>query len=140
MFMALNEQQQHNALQNCHYDVVELQGDTAHRYSGVSHKLGEKLKIGAVSEHNIVMAYSHENRIHFATQFHPEHDYVINSNDNNINHHKVWLDNFIKLCIMHHDHLYLERAHPTFILQTILQRLEECNENPTCLAEEIHYL
>ena len=123
-FMSLTKEQQRSVLSNCHFPKVIFKGDTAHHYAAITNKLGEDMKLGAVSEDGVAMSYAFGNGIRFATQFHPEHRYQFND-DNSINQ-KAWLDNFIDLARSHHDYRFNNVSHPIILFETVKARLEEC--------------
>jgi hypothetical protein len=101
-------------------------------------KLGQNLQLGAVSEDGVAMAYAHENGIRYATQYHPEHYYHSNKIENI--YQKSWFDNFISLAKKHHDYRIEEALHPINYFQQVQERLEECAQQPTCLAQELEMM
>ena len=134
-YMAMTHEQQSKALQLCEFSEINFKGDTAHHFAAVNDKLGEGLQLGAVSEDDVAMSYAHENGLRYATQFHPEHYYHVQK-DGEVNHQKVWLENFIHLTKLHHDHVQNGSPHPESILADVSERLNECLEAPTCLPEQ----
>lgn len=133
-FMASTKEQQKNAFNNCEFAKISFKSDTAHHYAAVATKLGNKIQLGAVSEGGVAMSYAHENGIRYATQFHPEHFYYNKDNEHNANQ-KAWINNFVEIAIMHHNHRTNSKIHPTKYFEDIKLRLQECIINPTCLTE-----
>lgn len=124
-FMALTKDQQKALLETCEFPDISFKGDTAHSFAAVYGKLGTGIELGAVSEDNIPMSYGHENGIRYVTQFHPEHYYDNLDNAKTINQ-KAWIDNFIELAVMHHDHRVEGSSHPIEYFAQIRIRLDEC--------------
>jgi hypothetical protein len=124
-------------LNNCEFPEIAFKGDTAHHYAAVADKLGQGLQLGAVSEEGIAMSYAHENGLRYATQFHPEHYYHLPFDKHGgVNYQKVWLENFIYLTKLHHNHTMQESVHPEIIFNYVSNRLDKCVKTPTCLVEE----
>jgi gamma-glutamyl-gamma-aminobutyrate hydrolase PuuD len=137
-FLSLGLPEQKQALANCEFQQVSFKGDTAHNYAAIVDKLGQNLQLGAVSEDGVAMAYAHENGIRYATQYHPEHYYHSNKIENI--YQKSWFDNFISLAKKHHDYRIEEALHPINYFQQVQERLEECAQQPTCLAQELEMM
>ncbi len=136
-FMAMTKEQQKHALNNCEFPEIAFKGDTAHHYAAVANKLGSGLQLGAVSEEGIAMSYAHENGLRYATQFHPEHYYHLSYDKHGgVNHQKVWLENFIYLTKLHHNHTTKGAVHPEVVFDYVSNRLDECIKALTCLGEE----
>jgi len=130
-FMAMTKEQQKTALEKCEFPEIIFKGDTAHSYAAVTYKLGNGLQLGAISEDGVAMSFAHENGLSYATQFHPEHHYHIETNSTN--HEEALLNNFIKLAELHHNSRMGIHAHPETIFEQVSERLDQCMEAPTCL-------
>ncbi len=133
-FMALTKEQQKNALNNCEFAKISFKGDTAHHYAAMVSKLGNGMQLGAISEDGVAMSYAYENGIRYATQFHPENYYDGLDNDNTINQ-KAWINNYVEMAIMHHEHKDNGKMHPLEHYATVKAKLQECTINPTCVTE-----
>lgn len=135
-FMTMTPDQQKLALQECEFPEVIFKGDTAHHYAAVAHKLGNGIQLGAISEDGVAMSYAHENGLRYATQFHPEHFYHMHTDKNdNVNHQRIWLENFIHLTQLHSKHIVDGDTHPEAIWAYISDRLSECLKAPVCLED-----
>lgn len=130
-FMAMTKEQQKSALKNCELPEIKFESFIQFAYAA---KLGNGIQLGAISEDGVAMSYAHENGIRYATQFQPEHFYV--GIDDQINHQKSWLDNFIHLANLHHDYRLGKGEHPEIIFQYIKERLDQCSIKPTCLIND----
>lgn len=101
---------------------VKYLGETYHGYAAVNGKLGTNLKLDAVSEDGVPMAYSGSDEfISFNTQYHPEMHYINfeSSEEGNINHQKAFLDNFVKLASLNHLYKAGEAHHPQEYLKAL---------------------
>ena len=135
-YQSMTSMQQSHALKTCEFPKIEYKGDTAHHFAAVSGKLGEGLELGAVSEHDVPMAYAHINGIRFATQFHPEHYYDTPHQDENVNHQKSWLENFIHLTKMHHNFLHHDTIHPQVFMLQVKARIDKCMIEEVCVNDQ----
>lgn len=124
-FMSLTKNQQNLALELCKLPNIKYLGDTAHNYVATNNNLGFEIQLGAISEDNIPMAYSSANGINHATQFHPEHYYKEDDNPQAF-HQTAWIDNFIELAIMQHNHRFNNEIEPIDYFKKVKLRLEEC--------------
>lgn len=107
-FMSLDEDFQNdiiNKIPVIKLPAMSYKSDTAHNYAGVKGKLGESIKLSAISEDGVVM--SCRSGLKVVTQYHPEHYYgSYYGSDLGIDtsHQTNLLDSFIKLTSMHHQH------------------------------------
>ncbi|MFN7038770.1 MAG: ankyrin repeat domain-containing protein [Alphaproteobacteria bacterium] len=95
-FLSLTSEEQHNALENCILPKVSFPISTAHNFAGVHGKIGDNIKLAAVSEEGIVEAFSY-GAFQIGTQFHPENHYFRPESNENLNRQRIFLDNFFKL-------------------------------------------
>ena len=89
--------------------------------------------LGAVSEDQVPMAYAHKNGIRYATQYHPEHHYT---DEPSATHEKAWLDNFVVLARLHHNHKVHGTVSPTECLQFVKQQLAQFIPDDTTSSVE----
>jgi hypothetical protein len=79
------------------------------------------------------MAYAHKNGIRIATQYHPEHHYA---DTPSTKHEKAWLDNFVVLARLHHNHKVHGTVSPTECLQFVKQQLAQFTPDDTTSSVE----
>ncbi len=121
-FLSLTPEQQEQALKAGVFPEVKFKGDTAHNFAAVSGKLGQGMKLGAVSEGGIPMSYAHENGLRYATQYHPEHYYT---DEPHGAPQKAWLDNFVAIARLHHNSKVHGTVSPIEYLQFVEQQLSQ---------------
>ncbi|WP_375327362.1 gamma-glutamyl-gamma-aminobutyrate hydrolase family protein [Candidatus Tisiphia endosymbiont of Nemotelus uliginosus] len=92
-FMAMTKNQEKLALDSFQFPKIVVKGDTAHHFAAKT--LADGLRTDGLSEDQIIMAYSHENKMRFGIQFHPEHKCNINNteDDNQV----ALLESFLNL-------------------------------------------
>lgn len=121
-FLSLPAEQQEQALKNGLFPHVKFKGDTAHHYAAINGKLGQDMKLGAISEHKVPMTYIHQNGIRLATQYHPEHHYT---DELSAIHKKAWLDNFVAIARLHHNSKIHGTVTPSEYLEFVEQHLAQ---------------
>ena len=122
-FLALTKEQQQKYLKEGVAPKISFKGDTAHHFAAIASKVGKDIILGATSEEDhVAMSYAHKGGIRFGTQFHPEHyygskeDFAINQN--------AWLDNFVDLAQMLHDHKIGQGQHPLEYMQRVQEQID----------------
>jgi anthranilate/para-aminobenzoate synthase component II len=124
-FKALNTTQKAEALTECKLPPLTVLGDTAHSFGAYPDMLGASLELGARHHDKaIAMAYTHQNGILAATQFHPEN--FIGQKTDNAAPQLAWIQSFLDLAEMHHAYKHQGGISPVEYYANVKQRLEEC--------------
>lgn len=97
-FMSMTKNQEKLALESLQFPKIVVKADTAHHFAAKT--LAGGLHIDGLSEDQIIMAYSHKDKMQFGIQFHPEHKCNVNNtaDDNQV----ALLENFLILAIRYH--------------------------------------
>lgn len=133
-FMALDEQQKIDALNNCKLPIIEFNVDTYNNYAVIALRMGEEINLDSVADDGVAMAYTHKNAIRYGVQYHPEHRY--GDFDIDSIHQTIIIDSFIETVILEHNFKYNNATHPSVYYLQVKERLEECLAFPTCLMGE----
>jgi anthranilate/para-aminobenzoate synthase component II len=137
-FKTLTGTQQQALLQSCDMPEISYLADTAHHYGAYPNHMGPELELGAMLDGRIAMAYSHQNGLFAATQFHPEHCAGVSSE--NCVQQNAWLDSFVALARMHYEHVHGEGIAPLDYYAGVQARLAQCLSAPTSLAGDFYPL
>lgn len=120
-FLSLSLEQQEQALRKGTFPVVKVKGETRSNHSVVKGKVGKDMLVGAVSEDQVPMAFVDKSGIRMATQYHPEAHYHLPS----AKHEKAWLDNFVVLARLQHNHKVHGTVSPSECLQFVKEQLAQ---------------
>ena len=131
-FLSLSSEQQEQALKKGTFPTVKFKGETRSNHSIVKGKLGKDMVLGAVSEDQAPMAFVDKSGIRVATQYHPEYHYSLPS----ATHEKAWLDNFVALARLHHNHKVYGTVSPSEYLQFVEHQLAQFTSDDTTSSVE----
>jgi gamma-glutamyl-gamma-aminobutyrate hydrolase PuuD len=137
-FFAMTPTEKQKLFNNCEVAEVSFKTSTYNNFAAIADDLGEGIKLEAVSEEGIAMAYSHESGIRYGVQFHPESNYyysMLYQSEQDYAHERAIVDSFIDLAVMYHAYRVNNGTHPTEYINNVVSRLEECTSKPTCHAD-----